>query len=64
MSKADKLDLAEQPVPPLRDRRTHDCGAGGYLAPMRALVNLLLLPVRLVGALLESIGNVFRGSRA
>jgi hypothetical protein len=31
---------------------------------MRTIVNILLLPVRLLGGLLTAIGNVFRGSRA
>jgi hypothetical protein len=30
---------------------------------MRTLVNILLLPVRLVGSLFQAVGNLFRGSR-
>jgi hypothetical protein len=38
--------------------------AAGNRDDVRTLVNILLFPVRLVGRLIQAIGNVFRGSRA
>jgi hypothetical protein len=38
--------------------------AAGNDPAMRTIVNILLLPVRLLGSLLRAIGNVFSGSRA